>query len=155
MKRIRIGVIGCGQSQMSETERVKAISETGQESQEENECRGQSQTLGQNENDLGQEKDREVQITGVLATFEFPPKETQIKSTRVDRGVPANNPTIQFEVCPQTGFLVAMDAGPNPRSCRSHHNRKIKRSNQLLRALKTSIGAADVSRLSYSGFAGS
>jgi len=51
---------------MGETERAKAISETGQESQTEDECSGQSQTLSQNENDLGQEKGQEVQITGGL-----------------------------------------------------------------------------------------
>gem|GEM_PF-899067 len=47
---------------MGETERVKVISETGQESQGENECSGQSQTLGQDENDLGREKGQKVQI---------------------------------------------------------------------------------------------
>jgi len=41
---------------MGETERAKAISETGQERQREDECSGQSQTLSQNENNLGQEK---------------------------------------------------------------------------------------------------
>ena len=54
----------CCQSEMGETERSKGISETGQESQTEDECSGQSQTLSQNENDLGQEKRQEVQITG-------------------------------------------------------------------------------------------
>ena len=84
---------------MGETERAKAISETGQESQTEDECSGQSQTLSQNENDLGQEKRQEVevQITGGPGSGEFPPKEAQIN---------------------QTGFLAPMDVEPDFGSCR-------------------------------------
>ena len=46
----------------------EVVSKTGQESQTEDECSGQSQTLSQNENDLGQENGKEDQITGGLGS---------------------------------------------------------------------------------------
>ena len=57
---------------------------------------------------------------------EFPPKETQIKSNRVGRVVPANDPITRFEGCPRIGFLVPMDVGPDFVSCRGGHGGKIK-----------------------------
>lgn len=103
---------------MGESEGDKGISETGQKRQTENERRSQSQTVSQNENRLGQEKGQKVQITGGLGNGGFPSKETQIKSNRPGRGVPANDPITRFEVCPRIGFFVLMEVGPDFRSCR-------------------------------------